>query len=271
MLLYINQPCVVVGRNQSIYREVNFDYLKNGSGKICRRITGGGTVYQDEGNLCFSFVESAANHKTGNYLYFNQCIIDILKSVGYDVVADKRNNLLFSGKKISGNAQFTNRRNIISHGTLLYNSNLENLRTALRENSFEVETKAVASVRSSVMNLNQAAGYFADAMEIQKFLIGKLPITSIRELSKEERSEIEKLAQHFESTEWIYGRSPNTILRYKNTEVCIMQGRIEQLKINGRIEPEWEKVPFTYKDITMAMEIKKVNEHPLLQLFKTTP
>lgn len=269
--MYINEPCVVVGRNQSIYREVNFEYLKYDSTKICRRITGGGTVYQDEGNLCFSFIESAANHKTGNYRYFNQCIIDALKSVGYNVVADERNNLLLNGKKISGNAQFTNRRNIISHGTLLYNSNLNKLRGALHENNFEVETKAVASVRSSVMNLSEAADYFADAVELQKKIIETLPITSNYALSKEERSEIEILAQHFESLPWVYGRSPDTTLRYKNMEVRIQQGRIVEFKINGQLEPGWNGIFFTYSDLIAVLSVQKIPAHPLIQLFETTP
>lgn len=260
----------MVGRNQSIYREVNFEFLKNDFTKICRRISGGGTVYQDEGNLCFSFIESAANHKTGNYLYFNQCIIDALQNIGYDAKPDERNNLLLNDKKISGNAQFTNRRNIISHGTLLYNSNLNNLRAALRENSFDIETKAVASVRSSVMNLSETANYFADAEELQKVLIEKLPIASNYELSKEESSEIEKLAQNFESAQWVYGRSPDTVLRFKNTEVSIKQGRIERLKIDGQAMEGWNGVSFTYSELTREFTKRKVQTHPLLQLFEAT-
>ncbi|MBL0308364.1 MAG: hypothetical protein IPP77_01275 [Bacteroidetes bacterium] len=116
VLFYINEPCIVLGKNQSIYKEVNFEYLRNGRLKLARRITGGGTVYHDAGNLSFSFISKFADDKVNNYRYFNRPIVEGLRKVGLKAEMDARNNILLNVKKISGSAQFTDRKNIISHG-----------------------------------------------------------------------------------------------------------------------------------------------------------
>ena len=136
LLLYVNRtvPISDVGKNQSIYNEVNFEYLRNGQLKLARRITGGGTVYHDAGNLSFSFISKFAEEKVNNYRHFNQPVVKcFLKAkAGVDAEMDARNNILCKGKKISGNAQFTDRKNIISHGTLLWNADLPTLRACFK-------------------------------------------------------------------------------------------------------------------------------------------
>ncbi|HWB62652.1 MAG TPA: lipoate--protein ligase family protein, partial [Chitinophagales bacterium] len=128
LLLYVNEPSIIIGRNQNIYREVNFEFLRNGVLKIARRITGGGAVYHDMGNLNFAFITSFNDKKINNYPLFNAPLIKAFTKAGIDLKTDERNNITCRGKKVSGNAQFTNRKNIISHGTLLFNANLATLR-----------------------------------------------------------------------------------------------------------------------------------------------
>lgn len=102
LFLYINDPCIVLGKNQSIYHEVNFHFLRNNQLKLCRRISGGGTVYQDKGNLNFAFITSFANEKVNNYKIFNQLIVDALLQAGVETTMDARNNILCNGKKFQG-------------------------------------------------------------------------------------------------------------------------------------------------------------------------
>ncbi len=227
LFLYINTPCIVLGKNQSIYKEVNFDYLRNGQLQLARRITGGGTVYHDEGNVNFSIISKFEESKINNYKYFNQPVIDALGRVGVQAGLDGRNNIICNGKKISGSAQFTNRKNIISHGTLLFNANLDVLRACLKANDFKVETRAVSSVNSSVMNLNEVTSRFAAIHNLQDFLARQLNVNSIHQLNDVDWVTIEKLAEEkFKSFAWVYGRSPHTRIEKSDLVMEIEDGLI---------------------------------------------
>ena len=224
VMLYINSPCVVVGKNQCIYREVNIDYLRAGQ-PVVRRISGGGTVYHDEGNLCFAFVVKHQDSHVNNYTHFNQPIVDILHRASINAVFNTRNDILWNGKKISGNAQFTDRKNIISHGTILVNADLAKLRLALKENPFTVETKAVSSVRSSVMNISEGSERFKTAQDLKEHLVKELPITDTRSFTDEEWSMIKESAEaKFRSFDWIWGRNPYTKITSGGTTIDIENG-----------------------------------------------
>jgi len=226
LLLYINTPCVVVGKNQCIYREVNHDYIREGS-TVIRRISGGGTVYHDEGNLCFAFVAKHADQHVNNYKYFNRPIIDVLQRAGIPAQFNSRNDILWDDKKISGNAQFTDRKNIISHGTILVNADLDRLRTALKVNPFQVETKAVASVRSSVMNISERSEAFATARDLKEHFMMHLPISKSIAFTDEDWSKIhESVETKFKSFDWIWGRNPYTKITDGDLTIEIEKGMV---------------------------------------------
>ena len=224
VMFYTNSPCVVVGKNQCIYREVNHEYLRD-AGTVVRRISGGGTVYHDEGNLCFAFLSRFDDKKVNNYKYFNQPIVDVLQRADIDAQFNERNDILWQGKKISGNAQFTDRKNIISHGTILVNSDLTKLRYALKENPFTVETKAVSSVRSSVMNISDGSDRFKTAQELKGHFLKELPITDTISFTDEQWQQIRESADtKFKSFEWIWGRNPYTKIRSGDMIIEIENG-----------------------------------------------
>jgi lipoate-protein ligase A len=235
LLFYINEPCIVVGKNQSIWKEVNFEYLRNGQLKLCRRISGGGTVFHDKGNLSFAFISKFSDEKISNYKLFNQPIVDALRQAGVKAEMDKRNNILCKGKKISGSAQFTNRKNIISHGTLLLNANLDTLRVCLKENNFEINTRAVGSIRSSVMNIADATNQFQTCEDLKGFLAETLGSRDVYPFNRDEWNTIEKLAEEkFSTLEWIYGRSPHTRIVRQGTEIEIENGIVSSIN-NGHL------------------------------------
>lgn len=230
LLLYINEPCIVLGKNQSIYKEVNFEYLRNGRLKLCRRISGGGTVYQDEGNLSFCFISQFTEQKINNYEWFNKPVIAALKAIGVEAEMDARNSIICKGKKISGNAQFTNRKNIISHGTLLFNANLDMLRSSLKPNEFKVESRAVESVSNSVRNIDTETSTVKTIAELKAHLIKELGATGQLQLTEAAWAAIEQSAtEKFSSYEWIYGRSPLTKIDKGDLQIEVEDGKIREL------------------------------------------
>lgn len=254
LLLYVNEPSIVLGKNQSIYKEVNFEYLRNGQLKLARRITGGGTVYHDGGNLNFSIISTFTESKVNNYRYFNQRIVGALGSAGVVTEMDTRNNIICLGKKISGSAQFTNRKNIISHGTLLLNADLQTLRACLKPNPFSVESKAVSSVNSSVMNLREVTSKFPSVYEFSSYLSEALGADKIYEFSQADLTEIEALRnEKFKTFEWIYGRSPATVIEKAGTRIEVADGLITSVKSDVET-PDLSGVKYEYEEIKKALE-----------------
>ncbi|MDB5284327.1 MAG: lipoate--protein ligase [Bacteroidota bacterium] len=266
LLLYINEPCVVVGKNQSIYKEVNFEFLRNDKLKLARRISGGGTVYQDEGNLCFSFISKFSNQKINNYRHFNQPVVDALHKAGVEAMMDERNNILAAQQKISGNAQFTNRKNIISHGTLLFNADLTTLRACLKRNSFQVETKAVNSVPSGIANIIHLTDKFSSTGQLKQYLVSELTSGGVYAFSDEDWLAIENLAdEKFKSFEWVYGRSPRTKLIKQQVEIEIENGIIEQISSSQHHLQFLIGEKYEYQSIKKALEFTS-NASQLLEL-----
>ncbi|MBS1594340.1 MAG: lipoate--protein ligase [Bacteroidetes bacterium] len=228
VMLYINDASVVVGKNQSIYKEVSFEYLRNG-GTVVRRLSGGGTVYHDPGNLCFAFICAFDDRRVNNYAYFNQPILDALHAAGIQAEFNKRNDIIWQGKKISGNAQFTDRKNILSHGTLLVNSDIEALRFALRRNEFEIESKGIASVRSTAMNISDSSDQIRTAAELREHLLSSLHISARHDLSEQEWQEVQATAEKYHSAAWLWGRNPSTKIMRDGVTIEVEDGLISSI------------------------------------------
>lgn len=254
LLLYTNQPCIVLGKNQSIYKEVSFDYLRSDNLQLARRISGGGTVYQDEGNLSFAFISAFSESKVNNYRLFNRPVIATLLQVGVEAEHDSRNSILYKGKKISGNAQFTNRKNIISHGTLLVNADLDTLRSCLRANEFEIHTAAVSSRSSPVVNISQISSAIVDITLLKNLLIKNSQCDEERYFSDFEWEQIENIARtKYGSLNWIYGRSPSTIIRKPGIELRIEDGVIADIKSTDERVQALIGVLYNYKSVREAL------------------
>lgn len=271
LLLYVNQPCVVLGKNQSIYREVNFDCLRKGGLLLARRVSGGGTVYHDEGNLNFAFISSFHNSKVNNYHYFNSRLVEALNGCGINVQMDARNNIVCNGKKLSGGAQFTNRKNIISHGTLLFNANLSSLRSSLKENSFPVETKAVASVKSSVMNISEMKTSINSVDELRMLLLSAYSAKETLCLTDKEWNEVKKLAdEKYASYGWVYGRSPLTTIQRNSLSIVIEDGIVVDIKshsVPSYILEQLDRVPYCFEEIKKALGQIPNASHYLTEIF----
>ena len=165
-LLWQNSPTVVIGKNQNVYNEIDFNFLKSNNILIARRITGGGAVYHDFGNLNFSFISVSDEKRTLDFNHFTELIIEALNSFGIDAKLSGRNDILVNDKKISGNAQCTQNGRVLHHGTLLYDTDFTVLSSVLKPDERKIQSKAIKSVRSRVANISE---FLPIKYSVQKF------------------------------------------------------------------------------------------------------
>ena len=152
-MLWQNEPTVVIGKNQNAFAEVDIDALRRDGVHLARRITGGGAVYHDLGNVNFSFI-SANNAETGlDFARFTAPILKALASLGVQAELSGRNDLLLNGQKFSGNAQYSADGRTLHHGTLLFDAELTALGRYLRPDEEKLKSKGIKSVHSRVTNL----------------------------------------------------------------------------------------------------------------------
>ncbi|HML45867.1 MAG TPA: lipoate--protein ligase family protein, partial [Clostridia bacterium] len=152
-LLWQNGPSVIVGRNQNARAEVDESLVEALGLPVVRRMTGGGAVYHDLGNLNFSYIECRAGGHFGDFARYTKPVLEALRQLGIDAELGGRNDLLVDGRKISGNAQCLWRGRMLHHGTLLFDADLTVLGRVLRPDPAKLAGKGVASVRSRVTNL----------------------------------------------------------------------------------------------------------------------
>jgi len=151
-LLWQNEPTVVIGKNQNAFAEINIEYTKKHGIHIARRITGGGAVYHDLGNLNYSYISNKKGSDI-NFEKFSRPVIEALLEMGIDAELSGRNDIMIGEKKISGNAQTHFENRVLHHGTLLYDSDLDVLSSALLVDKKKIETKAIKSTKSRVTNI----------------------------------------------------------------------------------------------------------------------
>ena len=206
-LLWQNDPTVVIGKNQNAYTEVNLDYVREHNIKISRRITGGGAVYHDEGNLNYSFI-SKKDEEGINFARFAAPVIEALSAMGLNAVLSGRNDILIDDKKISGNAQTVFGDRVLHHGTLLFDSRMDVLSAALHVDVEKLKSKAIKSVRSRVGNIKDflkkdiTAENFAN--EIKKYVIERY---NAEEIEIECNDIIYNLMERNGSDEWLFPKS----------------------------------------------------------------
>lgn len=214
LFFYINAPSIIIGRNQNTIEEINVDYVREAGLHVVRRLSGGGAVYHDLGNLNFSFIAPNKAGNFHNYAKFTQPVIDVLRAMGVEAELSGRNDILAGGRKISGNAQYVQGARMVSHGTLLWNSDLERVGQALQVKAAKIESKGIKSVRARVGNICDflPEGNDRDIMAFRERIIngvfGGGEVASY-ELNENDWAQINALsASRYQQWEWNYGKSP---------------------------------------------------------------
>lgn len=246
LLFYINAPSIIIGRHQNTLEEINREYVEAHGVRVVRRLSGGGAVYHDLGNLNFSFITGSAPENFRNFKKFTEPVVRALASLGVTAELSGRNDLLVDGRKVSGNAQYIAADRMVSHGTLLFDSDLSHVADALNVKESKISSKGIKSVRSRVANISE---YLPQPMRIEEFRAallahfftgqGQIPTLPLGEA---DWTAVRKLAQdRYRSWEWTYGRSPDFNLEKRQRFECgeidarldIQAGLIRSVKFYG--------------------------------------
>ncbi len=212
LLFYINEPSIIIGKNQNTIEEINAPYVEEHGIHVVRRLSGGGAVYHDLGNLNYSFITKNDPAVFNNYKTFTEPVIRALQGLGVPAELTGRNDIQAGSRKISGNAQFASRGRMFSHGTLLFDSNMDEVVNALRVNPMKIESKGVKSVRSRVANITE---FLDGPMTIEAFkqaiidaIYAGQPVREYK-LSAADWERIRQISEErYRSWDWNYGRSP---------------------------------------------------------------
>ena len=246
LLFYINEPSIIIGRNQNTLEEVNIDYVKEKNIHVVRRISGGGAVYHDFGNLNFSFLTNHDVKSLNNFKKFTAPVIKVLKTLGLDAELKGRNDIEVDDKKISGTAQFSTGKRMVSHGTLLLDTDLSEVANALNVKMSKIQSKGHKSVRSRVANISE---FLKEPLPIESFrslLLKGLndasePFETYRLTAEEWEGVHELKKEKYDTWDWNFGRSPKfNIQRTKrfsvgevDIRIFVEKGHIEDFKIFG--------------------------------------
>lgn len=208
-------PSVIFGRNQLIEKEVNIDYCKKHHIEMYRRKSGGGCVYADMSNVMFSYITRDENVNFTFNRYINLLVLVLFK-MGIDAKANGRNDILIDGKKVSGNAFYHIPGHSIVHGTMLYDTNMENMVGSISPNNEKLISKGVESVRQRVALLKDYTNLSLD--EFKAFAVQQL-CNETQALTEQDVMEIEKLEKEYLTHEFIYGHNPRySIIRKHRLE-----------------------------------------------------
>ena len=221
--LWQNRPAVIVGFNQEVNTEVNLDYLKENGIDLVRRVTGGGAVYHDLGNLNYTIVGRSEDLER-DYPEYAALMMKALRTLGVPATLSGRNDILVEGRKVSGFAKRVCKNRLMVHGTLMYEVDVDVLTNVLNPSSTKLQSKGIASVRSRVANLKE---YLPELPTIEAFqnrleeILSNHYADAEYTLSEEDLANIRRLTDDkFATWEWNYGRSPKATLVHSARLVC---------------------------------------------------
>ncbi|MCK8061309.1 MULTISPECIES: lipoate--protein ligase [unclassified Fusibacter] len=229
ILFWVNEPSVVIGRNQIPWKEAHLKELYSMDASLARRISGGGAVYHDGGNLNISFINVST--KDDHY----RLIKETLDGFGIEAKIDARGGISASQGKFSGSAYYLYQGKLLHHLTLLVDSDLDKLWTFLKISNEATTSKAVESVREKVVNLSDLSPELTTGKLIDSIL-AQYQACSLREITVAENNEIDKYVQEFRSWEWIFGKTPEFLKKHQGCEVKVIKGRIAEITGDDRLK-----------------------------------
>lgn len=272
LLFYINKPSIIIGKNQNTSEEINREYVESKGIQVVRRLSGGGAVYHDLGNLNYSFITKDDGRSFHNYRKFTEPVIKALHEMGVEAEVTGRNDIQVGERKISGNAQFATKGRMFTHGTLLFNSQMENVASALNVNPEKFKSKGVKSVRGRVANISE---FLKEPMTIEQFKQHILrSIFDGEEVPEYKLTDADWEAIHqlsderYRNWDWNYGKSPAfNVHRTKrltagtfDVRLNVVEGRIREAKIYGDFFGQRDAEEFTEKLVGVRYDTEEISK-----------
>lgn len=238
-MLWINEPSVVIGKHQNLIEELNMKYCFEKNIKIARRISGGGTVVHDFGNLNYTYITNTTGDTALDFKEFLKPMYKALLNLKINANISPRNDFRVLEKKICGHSQFMRKKRVLHHGCILFDSNLDNLRNALNVKNKKIISKSAKSVKSSVANLKEISKLDYEISDFLEKLKNEILKTQenfeIYELTKEDILNIDKIkSEKYVTKDWIYGQSPKCTFfldEERDYTVEIDGGKIEKINM----------------------------------------
>ena len=244
-MLWQNDNAVIIGRHQNTVEEIDQAFVEKMGIKVVRRLTGGGAVYHDLGNLNFTFITEGRPGETFDFKTFTLPVVKALKKLGVDAEFNSRNDLAIDGKKFSGNSQYARRGKILHHGTLLFDAKLDMVQKALRVKPEKIASKGVKSVKSRVTNIADYLEKPTSLAAFRKALVAAMFSSGTLEPWEPSAQDLEAIRalqrDKYATWAWNYGESPSYDLRKDRKYPCglvsvlmtVDQGRIKTIRFFG--------------------------------------
>lgn len=248
LLFYINQPSIIIGRNQNTIEEINTKFVEENDIIVVRRMSGGGAVYHDLENLNYSFItKDEGNSIQENFKKFTQPVINALRKLGANAQLMGRNDIEIDGKKVSGTAQYATGGRMYTHGTLMLNVDLDSVSKALKPKKEKIESKGVKSVRARVGNIKDYINQDMTVEEFKQYILKSVfeeQGLDVQEyvLTDEDWKQIEEISKNkYQTWEWNFGKSPKANITNSHrfpvgtidVRLNVNRGVIEDVKIFG--------------------------------------
>lgn len=245
-MLWQNDNAIIVGKYQNTIAEINEEAVRERGIRVVRRLSGGGAVYHDMGNLNFTFITDVGENNALDLKLFCEPVVRTLATLGVKAEVNGRNDITIDGKKFSGNSQYIRQGRVMHHGTIMFDSDLSVVSEALRVDPTKIQTKGIRSVRSRVTNVAEHLPEKVTLPEFRRILLENILKENPGEaypLTQDDLAAVEKLrAERYATWDWNYGFSPVcTMLRRRRVDGCGMieayitveHGKIAALTFKG--------------------------------------
>lgn len=282
-MLWRNDKSVIIGKNQNAYAEINQKFVDDNNIKVVRRMTGGGAVFHDLGNVNYTFIRRNSKDSFNDYAVFSKPVINYLNTLGIEAYLSGRNDMMIGDFKFSGNAQCAYKNSVMHHGTLLFSSEKSDISGALNVNPLKIKSKGIASVKSRVTNISDHLNSHMDVESfidgLYSYILNNFENTMKYELTDSDYKAIKELAdKKYSDVSWNYGfKQEFSIIneqKFKSgivqINLSILDNKINKIKIYGdffgvrdisELERVLEGVLYYRDKISEALELVKLDDY----------